>query len=330
MPSILEVVCGGVNRIDKQSSYQFSELRLTFPEVRITAATVIYGRGGTFLWVIEKPLNLGAVYATLLPMAIQKSIQGLLIDLDGTVVNGEELIPGVAATLEWLQSQGIPYRFVTNTTSKPRKAILEKLARLGLAVPAEELFSAPVIARDYLLNHGLTRCYPLIKRSLQEDLEGISLVETSPQAVLIGDIGDELSYAKLNMAFRFLLEGSAFIALARNRYFRGNDGLCLDVGSIVAALEYASGCKALLIGKPAGEFFKMAARSLSLAQETIAVIGDDLEADVGGGQQAGSIGMLVRTGKFLPEQLKSSRVIPDVILDSFASLPKWFDSNPNS
>jgi HAD superfamily hydrolase (TIGR01458 family) len=263
-------------------------------------------------------------------MAIQKSIQGLLIDLDGTVVNGEELIPGVAATLEWLQSQGIPYRFVTNTTSKPRKAILEKLARLGLAVPAEELFSAPVIARDYLLNHGLTRCYPLIKRSLQEDLEGISLVETSPQAVLIGDIGDELSYAKLNMAFRFLLEGSAFIALARNRYFRGNDGLCLDVGSIVAALEYASGCKALLIGKPAGEFFQMAARSLNLAQGNIAVIGDDLEADVGGGQEAGSIGILVRTGKFLPEQLKNSRVTPDVILDSFASLPKWFDSAQKS
>jgi len=263
-------------------------------------------------------------------MAIQQSIQGLLIDLDGTIVEGDALIPGVVSTLNWLQSKGVPYRFVTNTTSKPRKAILDKLARLGLIVQEEELFSAPVIARDYLLSHGLTRCYPLIKRSLQEDLGGITLVEESPQAVLIGDIGDELSYQKLNMAFRFLLEGSTFIALARNRYFRGNDGLCLDVGSIVAALEYASGREALLIGKPAGEFFKMAARSLSLAQETIAVIGDDLEADVGGGQQAGSIGMLVRTGKFLPEQLKNSRVIQDVILDSFASLPKWFDSNPNS
>jgi HAD superfamily hydrolase (TIGR01458 family) len=255
-----------------------------------------------------------------------KPIQGFLIDLDGTVVEAESLIPGAVPALEWLKSQGIPYRFVTNTTSKPRKAILEKLARLGLPVTADEIFSAPVIAREYLIRNGLTRCYPLIKASLQEDLEGIALVDQAPQAVLIGDIGDELTYAKMNVAFRLLLDGTAFIALARNRYFLGGDGLCLDVGSIVAALEYAVQREALLLGKPAREFFQVAGQSLGILQENIAVIGDDLEADVGGGKEAGSLGILVRTGKFRPEQLEKSSVVPDGILDSIASLPDWFEA----
>ena len=105
---------------------------------------------------------------------------------------------------------------------------------VGLTVAPDELFSAPIVGRDYLLSQGLKRCYPMIKESLTVDLTGLDLVEEKPQAVLIGDIGDELTYPKLNRAFRFLLDGAAFIALAQNRYFRGEDGLCLDVGSIVA------------------------------------------------------------------------------------------------
>jgi HAD superfamily hydrolase (TIGR01458 family) len=254
------------------------------------------------------------------------SIRGFLIDLDGAVVEGDHLIPGAVSTLTWLKEKGVPYRFVTNTTSKPRQALLEKLGHLGLQVAAEEIITAPVIGRDYLLSRGLTRCYPLIKRSLQEDLDGVDLVEETPQAVLVGDIGDELTYAKLNRAFRFLLDGADFIALARNRYFRGQDGLCLDVGSIVAALEYGTQRDALLVGKPSSEFFLLAGQSLGIPQETIAVIGDDLEADAMGGKSAGSLGILVRTGKFRPEQLDKAAVQPDDVLDSIASLPDWLSS----
>jgi HAD superfamily hydrolase (TIGR01458 family) len=249
------------------------------------------------------------------------ALGGFLIDLDGTVSEGETLLPGVAATLGWLRERKLPYRFVTNTTSKPREAILEKYRRLGLEVHANEIFTAPVIARDYLLKQGLTRCYPLIKDSLKEEFTGIELVEDAPQAVLVGDIGDELTYDKLNRAFRFLLDGAAFIALARNRYFRGADGLCLDVGSIVAALEYGANREAVLIGKPAREFFLLAGQSLDLPAEKIGVIGDDLESDVGGGKDAGFSGILVRTGKFRPEQLEKSSIVPDEVLDSLAALP---------
>jgi HAD superfamily hydrolase (TIGR01458 family) len=154
----------------------------------------------------------------------------------------------------------------------------------------------------------------------------VELVEESPQAVLVGDIGSELTYANLNRAFRFLLDGAAFIALARNRYFRGEDGLCLDVGSIVAALEYASQREATLVGKPAADFFRLAGESLGVPPESVAVIGDDLESDALGGKNAGGFGLLVRTGKFRTEQLEKASIAPDAVLDSFASLPEWMSS----
>ena len=259
-------------------------------------------------------------------MGIQAQIRGFLIDLDGTVVEANQLIPGVANALDWLCEKGLPYRFVTNTTSKPREELLKKLRSVGLNVAPEEVFTAPVIGREYLLTNGLTRCYPLIKASLKVDLEGVELVEESPQAVLVGDIGEELTYDKLNRSFRFLLDGAAFIALAQNRYFRGEDGLCLDVGSIVAALEYATQRKSVLVGKPAAEFFALAGKSLGVLAESIAVIGDDLESDALGGKNAGGFGILVKTGKFRANQLEQSTAKPDAVIDSLAALPEWMSA----
>jgi HAD superfamily hydrolase (TIGR01458 family) len=192
---------------------------------------------------------------------------------------------------------------------------------LELDIPADAVITAPIVGRDYLLEHGLTRCYPLLKNSLREDLDGIEFVESSPQAVLVGDLGAELTYEALNLSFRFLLDKNvAFITLARNRYFKGSDGLCLDVGATVAALEYATERTALLVGKPAPEFFLVACRSMGLAPEETIVIGDDLESDIGGALDAGCGGVLVRTGKFRPEQLENNSVDPDRILDSLADL----------
>jgi phospholysine phosphohistidine inorganic pyrophosphate phosphatase len=255
-------------------------------------------------------------------MALPTHVRGFLIDLDGTVMEAQNLVLGVPQALAFLRARNVPYRLVTNTTSKPRSAILTKMRSLGLDLPPDAIITAPVIGRDYLLQCGLTRCYPLLKDSLREDLQGIEFVESSPQAVLIGDLGDELNYGVLNRGFRFLLDKKvAFITLARNRYFRGSDGLCLDVGATVAALEYAAARTAVLIGKPAREFFLVACQSMGVAPEDTIVIGDDLEADIGGALAANCAGVLVRTGKFRPEQLENPAVRPDRVLDSLADLP---------
>jgi HAD superfamily hydrolase (TIGR01458 family) len=253
-------------------------------------------------------------------MALPERVGGFLVDLDGTVTEGGKLVPGAAEALRMLTRKEIPYRIVTNTTSKPRSAILAQMRALGLELRPEQVITAPIIGRDYLNSEGITRCFPLLKFSLLEDLAPIEFVESSPQAVLVGDIGDDLTYAALNRAFRFILDGAAFITLARNRYFRGSDGLYLDVGSFVAALEYATQAEAVLVGKPAREFFRFACQNMGVPCESTIVIGDDLEADVGGAKAAGAGGVCVRTGKFRPSQLEKSGIVPDLILDSLADL----------
>jgi HAD superfamily hydrolase (TIGR01458 family) len=256
-------------------------------------------------------------------MAFPTQVRGFLIDLDGTVMEAARLIPGVPEALALLRDRNVPYRLVSNTTSKPRSALLTHLRSLGLALIPDAIITAPLIGRQYLLERGLTRCYPLLKDSLREDLQDIEFVDRSPQAVLVGDLGDELSYGALNRGFRFLLDREvAFITLARNRYFRGTDGLCMDVGATVAALEYAAVRTAVLIGKPAREFFLGACQSMGVAPEDTVVIGDDLEADIGGALAAGCAGVLVRTGKFRPEQLENSTIRPDGMIDSLADLPE--------
>jgi HAD superfamily hydrolase (TIGR01458 family) len=262
-------------------------------------------------------------------MTLPTQVRGFLVDLDGTLMEAQCLVPGVPEALTFLRGRNVPFRLVTNTTSKPRSAILAQMRSLGLDLSPDTIITAPVIGREYLLERSLTRCYPLLKDSLREDLWGIEFVEQSPQAVLVGDLGDELTYEGLNCGFRFLLdEGVAFITLARNRYFRGNDGLCLDVGATVAALEYATARTAILIGKPAREFFLIACQSMGVAPEDTIVIGDDLEADIGGALAAGCAGVLVRTGKFRPEQMETTPIHPDVVLDSLADLPDLLGSWP--
>lgn len=162
----------------------------------------------------------------------------------------------------------------------------------------------------------------LVRSAILEDLAGIRGDDASPQAVVVGDMGEDFTYARLNRAFRLLLQGAELITLARNRYYRAAGGLVLDQGPFVVALENASGLEATLVGKPSIEFFRWALKFLGVPPSEAAVVGDDLEADVAGGQAAGMSGVLVRTGKFREDELSRSSVHPDAVLDSLADLPR--------
>ena len=243
------------------------------------------------------------------------------MDLEGTVYQNGRLIEGATDALAAALARGVPHVFVTNTTSRPRSTIVRELAAMGLAAEAEKIFTAPRAAREHLIARGLTRCHFLLRPALLEDFDGIEPVEEGAQAVVLGDLGDGMSYARLNRAFRMLLDGAELVALVRNRYWRGEGGFMLDAGPFAAALEHASGKKATLAGKPAPAFFAAALASLSAAPREAAMIGDDLESDVGGAQAAGIQGVLVRTGKFRPGDLEKSSVRPDAVLASLAELP---------
>jgi HAD superfamily hydrolase (TIGR01458 family) len=240
-------------------------------------------------------------------------LKGLLVDLDGTLYVGNEPVAGACETISRLESSGLILRYVTNTTRKPRREVREHLLSLGFEVEEAEIFT-PARAAAGLI--GDNSCFPLVDESLLEDLQGVTLAEDRPEYVLVGDLGEGFGYDRLNAAFRCLMDGAELVALQKNRYWRTEDGLSLDAGPFVAALEYASGKNAAVIGKPEKGFFRLALENLGLGPREVAMVGDDAEADVAGAQAAGLRGILVKTGKYRP----GAEGAPDLTLGSFADL----------
>ena len=145
----------------------------------------------------------------------------------------------------------------------------------------------------------------------------------NPDAVLVGDLGEQWTYALMQEAFDYLMQGAALIALSRDRYWLQDQRLALDAGPFVAALEFASGKTAIVAGKPSPEFFQAAAASLGpVASGQVAMVGDDLWSDVEGAQRAGLQGWQVRTGKFQETVFENSGIRPERILESVADLAR--------
>lgn len=224
-------------------------------------------------------------------------IHGVLIDLEGVLYVGGYPLPGAREALLSLRAAGIPMRFVTNTTRQTRATLADRLARMGLEVPLQHLFTPVVAARHYLIARKLTP-HLLVHPDIQSEFA--DLLGSAPGAVLLGDAGPDFTYDALNQCFRLLLDGLPLLAMGSNRYFRDNSGWNLDVGPFMAALEYAAELEAVVLGKPSADFFQAALGSLDLPPHDVAMIGDDAEMDVCGALAAGLRGVLVRTGKYRP------------------------------
>jgi HAD superfamily hydrolase (TIGR01458 family) len=248
------------------------------------------------------------------------NLHTVLLDLGGVFYEGDRLLPGAQDALARLRGSGLALRFVTNTTRQNRAALLQELAGRGLAIGEDELLTPAGAAREVLLARGL-RPLLLIHPGLEADFAGIDT--TDPNAVVVGDAGEHFCYATLNQAFRLLHRGAPLLALGRNRYFQDSDGLSLDAGPFVAALEYAAGVKAKLLGKPAPALFAAALQFPACLPAEAVMIGDDVEADVNGAIAAGLRGILVRTGKYRPgdeTRLQPGGAVADDITAAVADL----------
>ena len=232
----------------------------------------------------------------IMPAAEEKTVRGLLLDLDGVVHVRGVALPGSLEAIAKLRAAGAPFKFVTNTTRRPLARIVADLAALGLEATREDVFTPAALARAFLRQHNLSP-FLIVHPELRDDF--CDLPSGTAEAVVIGDAAEFFTYERLNQAYRRILDGAPFLALAKNRNFHDADGgLSLDVGAFVAGLEYASRREAIVLGKPSPLFFKLALQGLGCAPEEAAMIGDDAEADVGGAMAAGLQGVLVRTGKY--------------------------------
>jgi len=255
-----------------------------------------------------------------------------LFDLEGTLYVGERAVPGAADALAALRARGTPFRLVSNTTTRSRAMLVERLAAMGIAVAPDELWTAPLAAAGVARARRHRTVAPFLAEAAHEDLEGLELLgglararagTRIPDAVIVGDLGARWTYDLLQEAFTYVQAGADLVACSKDRFFRRDGGLALDAGPFVAALEYATRRDAIVAGKPSASFFLAAVEGLGPGApepRRIVMVGDDLWSDVEGAQRAGLEAWAVATGKFRREDLETAGIVPDRVLPSVADL----------
>jgi HAD superfamily hydrolase (TIGR01458 family) len=253
-----------------------------------------------------------------------KAIKGLLIDLDGVLYVGNEAIFGACEALLAIEKQGLSRRFVTNTTTRTAREVVSKLDQMGFKVSEDEVFSAVTATVSFLRSQkeGRPRISLIVRESVRGEFSEFPEDDEEPDFVIVGDIGAAWSYPLMNRAFRQMNGGAELVAMHKNKFFETEEGLALDIGAFVEGLEYVTQKSARIIGKPSRDFFEQGIAALDLPADQVAMVGDDIDSDVGGGQAAGLRGILVKTGKYRADQAEQSEVTPDLVLDSIADLPE--------
>ena len=249
-------------------------------------------------------------------------VRGVLLDLDGTVYQAGSRIPGARRAVDAIRRSGLALRFATNTTRRPRSALAERLAALGIEAAVADIVTAPRAAAVWLAGRGARRVAFHMAGDTLREFSDFTVDDETPEAVVVGDLGPGWTFDRLNRAFRQVHGGARLVAMQKNRYWQTADGLTLDAGPFVAALEYATGQTATVAGKPSAAFFTSAADSMGLAPTDVVVVGDDIDTDVRGGMAAGAKGVLVRTGKFRTDDLDGPGRAPDAVIASIAEAPR--------
>jgi HAD superfamily hydrolase (TIGR01458 family) len=256
-----------------------------------------------------------------------ESVRAVLIDIDGVLTVSWRPLPGAVEALSEIRGAGLAVALVTNTTSRTRSSIAATLEDAGFPVTAEDILTAPAVTAAHLAEHWPgARCVLLNSGDIREDLADITLLDPADtdgvaDVVVVGGAGPAFDYAALDGAFRHLQRGARLVAMHRNLYWRTEDGLRLDSGAFLIGLEQAARTEAEVTGKPSPAFFGAALAHLGTGPDEAVMVGDDIESDVLAAQDAGITGVLVKTGKYLPETHRAARGTPDHVIDSFADLP---------
>lgn len=229
----------------------------------------------------------------------------LLIDFDGVIKLGEKPAPDAKDFFEFIKEKNIPAFVISNSTLRTSQDIKEFFENHNID------FNIPAMTAAEVTSHYVKENYKRVKvyciENIKKLFKDIS-VEENPEAVVVGDLGDQWSYEILNEIFREVYNGADFIAMQKNKFWKPDGtSLCLDAGSFISSIEYAAGKEALLIGKPSPIYFKTALKELGYSNSFFYMLGDDIETDINAVQKLGGKGILIYTGKTkfpLPSSIK--------------------------
>jgi HAD superfamily hydrolase (TIGR01458 family) len=270
-------------------------------------------------------------------MGAMGDVELVLLDLDGTVYEGTRAVPGAAEAVGRLRRAGFGVGFLTNTDSVPPRALVERLAGMGVEAVAEEILTPVTLAQRLFHGKQDARVLALAAPEVRAVLgDALAKPGERPTHVLVCDPSFGATYDDLDAAFRAVRAGAELVASQLNRVARRDDGEHLDTGGFVRLLEYAAGVQARVLGKPSAEFFHLALEAAGVEPGRALVVGDDLESDVGGAGAVGVRAVLVRTGKGADprraggadpgraggvDPRRAGHAGPAAVLDSLADLP---------
>jgi HAD superfamily hydrolase (TIGR01458 family) len=253
-----------------------------------------------------------------------RTIDGLLLDIDGVLSVSWRPIPGSIEAMEAFSAAGLPVCLITNTTTHARSDLAAILRDAGFSVEPRQIVTAVTATAEYLrAAHPDARVFLLSDGDARADMDGVRLVDSPDDAdvVVIGGASDDFTYRVMTAVFGRLMDGTTLVAMHRNLFWRTSRGLELDAGAYVVGLEAATGQQAVVCGKPSPAYFRAALDVLGVPAERAAMVGDDVLNDVEGARSAGLTGVLVRTGKYRPGD--ETKGAPDAVIDRLGDLPAW-------
>ncbi|MDE0316835.1 MAG: TIGR01458 family HAD-type hydrolase [Candidatus Poribacteria bacterium] len=250
--------------------------------------------------------------------------KAFLIDLDGTLYFKGKPYPGAIETVNYLREKDFQLRFLTNTTAKTPKMLYAQMQGLGFGIHENEIFNATYACLFYLRSQIGISCHFMVDDAIKAFFKEIPSDDEAPDFVVIGDYGQKFDFHTLNHAFRLLMDGAELIALQKGLYWFSSEGIFLDCGAFVTLLESAADKTAKVMGKPSETFFKLALDDLQLSPSEVIVVGDDITSDIVGAQTMEMRSILVKTGKFKPNQLENPITEPTWVLESVSELSQLF------
>jgi NagD protein len=247
---------------------------------------------------------------------------GYLIDMDGVIYRGSQLIPGAARFIQELRAARIPFLFLTNNSQRTRRDVATKLERMGIEVEEEHVFTCAMATARFLARQKPDgTAFVIGEGGLLTALHnnGYAIVDKDPDYVVVGE-GRTLNFEMAEAALAMVLGGAKLVATNLDPNCPTHNGTRPGCGAIVAMLEAAAGVKAFSVGKPSPVMLRAARKELGLTSDQTIVIGDTMETDILGGVQLGYKTILVLSGGTRREDLQRYAYWPDKIVESIADL----------
>ena len=259
--------------------------------------------------------------------------KGFLVDMDGVIYSGDDLIPGADKFVAELKSREIPFLFLTNNSQRTPRDVVNKLAGIGIEAEEKDVFTSAMATAWFLARqkpHG--GAYVLGEGGLLTSLheQGITLVTRDPDFVVVGE-GRNFTLEMVNNAVEMILGGAKLVATNLDPSPKKKGWSNLGIRAIVAMLEEATGIKAFSVGKPSPVMMRVARKKIGLATADTTIIGDTMDTDIIGGLQVGYRTVLTMSGVTKPDKLIRYAFSPDKIVENVGELDidQWL-SEPNN